>query len=150
MDRATPLTWHDMSHVMTCHDMSHVMTCHMSWHVTWHDVTWHDMTCSRRAFRTGGIRTWGRNWAVKTNWLVIITIIRPHYCTMWSIVTNRVAWSDGLSVCLSTLVSDWIDGDAISVEDSGGPREPCIRWGVQIRPWEGAILSRKGAYHSKV
>jgi len=30
------------------------------------------MTCIRRAFRTEGIRTWGRKRAVKTNRLVLV------------------------------------------------------------------------------
>jgi len=25
-------------------------------------------------------------------------------------------------------------------EDSGGPKEPCVRWGVQIPPLEGEVL----------
>jgi len=47
--------------------------------------------------------------------------------------TSVVCRSVGQSVCLSvTLVNPckngWTDRDAIWVEDSGGPREPCIRW----------------------
>jgi len=35
------------------------------------------------------------------------------------------------------------DRDAVWVVDSGGPKEPCIRWGAQMSPWEGAILMGK-------
>jgi len=36
------------------------------------------------------------------------------------------------------------------VEDSGGPKEPCIRWGSRS-PWERAILrGGNGASHCKV
>ena len=41
------------------------------------------------------------------------------------------------------------DQDAIWVEDSGGPREPCIGWGSRS-PREGEILRGKGATHCKV
>ena len=33
---------------------------------------------------------------------------------------------------------------AISVENSGGPKEPRIRWGFRS-PWDGAIILAKGA-----
>ena len=33
--------------------------------------------------------------------------------------------------------------DTVWFEDSGGPNEPCIRWGSRS-PWEGAILRGKG------
>jgi len=63
---------------------------------------------------------------------------------MWPIVTDQVAWSVGLSV---TLVSHAKNGctnrDAVWVDNSGGPKEPCIRWGPDP-PWEGAILRGKG------
>jgi len=37
----------------------------------------------------------------------------------------------GLSVCHTSepCKNGWTDRDAVWVEDSGGPREPCIRWG---------------------
>jgi len=44
----------------------------------------------------------------------------------------------------------WTDRDAIWVEDSGGPREPCSRWGSRSPHWEGAILRGKGALHCEV
>ena len=52
---------------------------------------------------------------------------------MRPIVTDRVAWSVGLSVCHTS---------AIWVEDSGGPKKACIRW--------VAILRGKGASYCKV
>jgi len=60
---------------------------------------------------------------------------------MRSTVTDRVAWSVGLSV---TLVSPakWLKR-SIWVEDSGGPKEPCIRWGSDP-PWEGNFEGAKG------
>jgi len=35
------------------------------------------------------------------------------------------------------------DRDAVWVKGSGGPKEPCIRWGPDP-PWEGVILRGKG------
>jgi len=70
---------------------------------------------------------------------------------MRPIVTDRVAWSllVCLSVCLPVCLSvchtsePCTDRDAVWFEDSGGPNEPCIRWGSRS-PWEGAILRGKG------
>ena len=64
---------------------------------------------------------------------------------MWPIVTDRVVWSVGLSVTLVSpaKTAESIDRDAVWVEDSDGPREPCIRWGPDP-PWEGAIFRGKG------
>jgi len=53
---------------------------------------------------------------------------------MRPIVTDRVAWFVGLSVCLSVCHTSelckngWTDRDAVSVEDSGGAKETCITW----------------------
>jgi len=64
-------------------------------------------------------------------------------------VTDWVVWSVGLSVSLSVCHSSepcknfWTDRDTIWVEDSGGPKEPCIRCGPD-HLWEGAILNQKG------
>jgi len=69
----------------------------------------------------------------------------------WPVVRNRVAWSVSLSIHLLVCLShsepcnnSWTNPDAIWVEDSGGPKAPCIRWGPDP-PWEGAILRKKGA-----
>jgi len=49
---------------------------------------------------------------------------------MRPIVTDRVAWSVALSVCCTSepCKNGWSDRDAVWVVDSGGPKEPCIRW----------------------
>ena len=41
------------------------------------------------------------------------------------------------------------DRDAVCVVDSGGPREPCIRWGPDPQ-WEGTFLTGDEASHCKV
>jgi len=41
------------------------------------------------------------------------------------------------------------EGKGRPVDDSGGSKEPCIRWGSGF-PWEGAILSGEEAAHCKV
>jgi len=71
---------------------------------------------------------------------------------MQPIVIDRVLWSVGQSVGQSvTLVSKngCTDRNAVWVEDSGGPKEPCIRWGPEP-PQERAILRGKGVFHCKV
>jgi len=60
-----------------------------------------------------------------------IAVLRTY---MWPIVTDRPAWSVGLSVGRSvTLMSPPKMAALIEmpfwVEDSGGPKEPCITWG---------------------
>jgi len=64
---------------------------------------------------------------------------------MRPIVTDQVAWSFvsvGLSVCHTSepCKNVYTDRDAVWVDDLGGPKEPCIRWGPDP-PWEGAILT---------
>jgi len=55
-----------------------------------------------------------------------------------------------LSVCQSSEPgkNDSADRDAVWVEDSSGPKDPCIRWGPDL-PWEWAILG-DGAAHCTV
>jgi len=50
---------------------------------------------------------------------------------MWPTVTDWVVWSVCLSVCHSSKLckNGWTDQNGILVEDSGRPKEPCIRWG---------------------
>jgi len=64
--------------------------------------------------------------------LIIITIIRPHRSTMY--VDAAYCYWLSSTVCRSVChtsepckngCTDW---DAVWVEDSGGPKEPCIRW----------------------
>ena len=61
------------------------------------------------------------------------------------VVTDGVAWSVCLSVCHSSepCENGRTDRDAVFVEDSGGSREPFVRWGSRS-PLEGAILRGKG------
>ena len=56
----------------------------------------------------------------------------------------------GPSVCHTSepCKNGWTNRDAVCVEDSGGRREPCIRWGSRS-PWEVAVLE-KGAAICKV
>jgi len=74
---------------------------------------------------------------------------------MWPIVTDRVEWSVCRSVCLSVCHSRepcknrWTDQDVVWVVDSGGLKEPCIRWGADP-PCKRAILRGKEAAHTKV
>ena len=63
------------------------------------------------------------------------------------ILTDRVAWSVGLSVGLSVCHTSepckdgCTDRAAVWVEDLGGSGEPCIRWGPDP-PLEGLKLSK--------
>jgi len=55
-------------------------------------------------------------------------IIRPHHSTMYADAAYcyRVAWFvwHTSEICKN----GWTDSDAVWVEDSGGPRELCVRW----------------------
>ena len=59
-----------------------------------------------------------------------------------SVVCLSVGRSRCRSVTVVRLQNGWIDRAGVLAEDSGGPKEPCIRWGVHS-PWEGAILRGK-------
>jgi len=72
--------------------------------------------------------------------LYIITIISPHHSTMYVDATNRVACYVSLSPCKN----GWTDWDAVWVEDSGGLREPCIRWGSRCPHGNGQFFGEKG------
>jgi len=70
---------------------------------------------------------------------------------MQPVVTDRVVWTAGRSVCLSacgfvsrsvTLMST--DRDAVWVEDSGGPKEPCVRWGPDLPMGRGIFEGGRG------
>jgi len=58
---------------------------------------------------------------------------------MRPVVTDGVAWSDGLSVCLSVCHSrepcknGWTERYAVWDVDSGGLKEACVRWGAHWR-----------------
>jgi len=83
----------------------------------------------------------------------VIIIIRPHRSTVLRIGRRGLMLPTdceyrGLSVCRSVChiskpcKHGCTDRDFIWVEDLGGPKEPCIRWGLDP-PWEGAILRRE-------
>jgi len=78
---------------------------------------------------------------------IAVIFIRSHRTTtqMWPIVTHWVVWSVGLSVCYTSqpCKNGWIDWDAIWVEDSGGPREPCVTWGSRSPMGRGNFEGRK-------
>jgi len=65
---------------------------------------------------------------------------------MHPIVTDRVAWSVSLSVCHTSepCKNGWTDRDAIWVEDSGGPKELCIRWRFRSPMGNGNFERGKG------
>jgi len=73
---------------------------------------------------------------------------------MRPIVTDRVAWSVGLSVGLSVALVSPAETAApiempFGLKTRVGPRNHVLD-GAQISPWEGAILRGKGAPHCKL
>jgi len=71
--------------------------------------------------------------------VTIVVVVRPHRSTTYvdaACVNDRVAWSVCQSVCLShsqPCKNSSTDRDAVSVEDSGGPKAACVRWGAHWR-----------------
>ena len=65
---------------------------------------------------------------------------------MLPIVTDRVAWSVGRSVCHTSepCKNGCTDRDAVWVDDSHGPREPYIRWGRDPPMGRGNFEGEKG------
>jgi len=63
---------------------------------------------------------------------------------MRSIVTDQVAWSVGLSHSSKPCKNGWTDWDGIWVEDSAGPREPCIRFGPDHPMRRGNFEGERG------
>jgi len=65
---------------------------------------------------------------------------------MQPVVTDYVAWSVSQSVCHSSEPgkNEWTDPDAVWVEDLGGPREPCTRWGSRSPMGKGKIFMGEG------
>ena len=69
---------------------------------------------------------------------------------MRPIVTDGVAWSDGLSVCRSVChsrepcINDGTDGDAVWIVDSGGPKEPSVRCWSKLPHLKGEFWGEKG------
>jgi len=89
-------------------------------------------------------------------WLCKIPLFRPHHSIMYA---DAACWGycyrPSSVVCLSfrhsieSCKNGWSDRDAVWVEDSGWPKEPCIRWGPD-RPWNEVILKGKEAACCKV
>ena len=71
-------------------------------------------------------------------------IIRPH-CRYYAAYCYRPSNVVCLSVCHTSepCKNGWTNRDAVLVEDSGGPREPCIRWGARS-PMERQFWRGKG------
>jgi len=71
---------------------------------------------------------------------VLLTSMRP-------VVTDRVAWSVGLSLGHTSepCKNGCTDQDAVWVGDSGGPKEPCIRWGADPPMGRGNFEGGKGS-----
>jgi len=70
------------------------------------------------------------------------TYVDAAYCYRPSSV---VCWSVGRSVCHTSepCKNGWIDRDTEWVEDSSGPKEPCIRWGPDPNG-KGQLWGKKG------
>jgi len=63
---------------------------------------------------------------------------------MRPVVIDRVTSSVSLSVtAVSPAKTTRVDRDAICVEDSGGPKEPCIRWGSRLPHAKGHFLGER-------
>jgi len=75
--------------------------------------------------------------------ILIIIDIRPHHSTTY--VDAAYCYRPSSVVChrCEPCKNDLTDWDAVWAEDSGGSKEPCIRWGPN-HTWEGAILRGKG------
>jgi len=96
------------------------------------------------------------NIRVSYLWLCKIPVFRPHSSITYA---DAACWDccyrPSSVVCLSVRHSTefckngWSDRDAVCVEDSGRPKEPCIRWGPD-RPWDEAVSKGKEAACCKV
>jgi len=73
----------------------------------------------------------------------VLIIIRPHYSTAYVDVAY-CHWPSTV-VCHTSepCKNGWTNQDAVWVQDSAGPKEPCIRGGPHTT-WEQAILRGKG------
>jgi len=62
------------------------------------------------------------------------------------IMYSWVVWSVSVSVCRSSdpCKNGWTHRDAAWVEDSGRPKEPCIRWGFRSPTGMGNFKGEKG------
>jgi len=70
---------------------------------------------------------------------ILRTYMRP-------ILTDRVAWSVGLSIChiSEACKNGWSDRDAVWIKDSSGPNEPYVLHGVQIPHGNGQFWGETG------
>jgi len=85
---------------------------------------------------------------------IFVVIIRPHHRTTYMYVNVAYCYRPSSVVCRLVCQSichssepcknGCTDQDGVWVEDSGGPKEPCITRGPDP-PWEWAILRGKGA-----
>ena len=87
------------------------------------------------------------DWQTDGKSSTLTASIRPHRSTTY--LDAAYCYRPTSVVCRSVCHTSepcrngWTDRDAVRDEDSGGPREPCIRWGPDP-PWEAAILMGKG------
>ena len=85
-------------------------------------------------------------------YMVIIIIIKPHRSTTYVDVAycyrpcSVICRSVYLSVCRTneSCKNGCTDRDAVWIEDLGGPKEPCIRWGFKSPIGRGNFLGGKG------
>jgi len=63
---------------------------------------------------------------------------------MRPIATDGLARSVRRSVCdREPCKSGWTDRDAVRNVDSGGPKEPCVRWDPDPHTWRGNFEGKK-------
>jgi len=102
-----------------------------------HSGQWHGFFAP--AYESSKLVTW--TLLLLTLWHVHVVRLHRSTTQMWPIVTDRVAWSVSLSV---TIVNPAKTAEPIEVPFGlwtlVSPRNHVLD-GVQISPWEGAILS---------
>jgi len=79
---------------------------------------------------------------------LLLLIIRPHRSTTYmdaAYFTDRVVYSVHMS-WLWALQNSWTNRDAICVMDSGGSKEPCIRWGSRSPMGRGNFVGEWAAH----
>jgi len=78
----------------------------------------------------------------------IISIITPHRGTTYvdAVYCYRLSSVVCRSVCHTSepCKKGWTDRDAVWVEDLGGPKGPCIRWGFRSPMGRGKFLGENG------
>ena len=65
---------------------------------------------------------------------VWLYIKRPHRSTMYNVHRCGLLLPTKRPVCHTSesCKNGWTDWDAVRVEDSGRPKEPCVRWGSRL------------------